>query len=63
MANVEPTTVFQPVISIAASSNPRVKAALFDRITDMLPSVAVAPNLREACFAYSTSSVDGSMGT
>ena len=63
MANVEPTTAFQPVISIAASSNPRVKAALFDRITDMLPSVAEATNLlvRHA-LPTALRAVDGSMG-
>lgn len=64
MANVEPTTAFQPVIAIAASSNPRVKAALFDRITDMLPSVAVKrPNLlvRHA-LPTALRAVDGSNG-
>ena len=64
MANVQPTTAFQPVIQIAASSNPRVKAALFDRITDMLPSVAVKrPNLlvRHA-LPTALRAVDGSNG-
>ena len=42
MANVEPTTAFQPVIAIAASSSPRIKAALFDRICDMLASVSAS---------------------
>ena len=64
MANVEPTTAFQPVIQIAASSNPRVKAALFDRVTDMLPSVAVQKPSLCARYALPTAlrAMDGSNG-
>ena len=64
MANVEPTTAFQPVIQIAASSKARVKAALFDRVTDMLPSVAVQKPSLCARYALPTAlrAMDGSNG-
>ena len=64
MANVDATSAFQPVLSIAATSVPRVKAALFDRVTDMLPSVAAkSPSL---CGRYALPTalraMDGSNG-
>ena len=64
MANVESTTAFKPVLGIAASSSPRVKAALFDRITDMLPSVAAKKPDLLVRHALPTvlSSVDGCNG-
>lgn len=64
MANVDAATAFQPVLNIAGGSTPRVKAALFDRITDMLPTVAVKrPNyLARYALPAALRAIDGANG-